>query len=251
MAPEQTVLGGGIDVRADVYAIGALLYFMLTGEPPGAKRKSFDHPVDSVVHKALRPRPADRYRSAQELAAALRSIKTTRRRRIGRAAAVLATAAAAALVPAAATAGPDVGFTRVADASGRLSVAVPAAWAREFRDAGWEQPSGPQPAVLVGPDLAGWADPDSRAPGMFAGLFVEAPALPDHQGCEEQAERRSRAAGLEARVFRWTRCAGGSVSFSEVLLTADGFGVYVQIKQTGEVDRTDHLLRRLRVTPGG
>lgn len=251
MAPEQAVLGGGIDVRADVYAIGALLSFMLTGEPPGPKRKSVNHPVDSVVQKALRPRPADRYRSAEELAAALRSTTNRRRRRIGRAAAVLATAFAALLVPAAASAGPDVGFTRVADASGRLSVAVPAAWAKEFRDAGWAQPSGPRPAVLVGTDLAVWADPDSRVSGMFAGLFSEAPALPDHRGCEEQAERRSRAAGLEARVFRWTRCAGGPVSFSEVLVAGEGYGVYVQIKQTGEVDRTDHLLRRLRISPGG
>src|SRR6185312_4868702 len=113
----------------------------------------------------------------------------------------------------------------------RVSVAVPAAWAREFRDAGWAPPSGPQPAVLVGPDLTAWADPASRVPGLFAGLFTAAPDLPDHPGCAEQAERRSRAAGLDARIFRWTRCAGGPVSFSEVLLTGAGVGVYVQIKQ--------------------
>jgi hypothetical protein len=256
MAPEQTVMGGGIDVRADVYAIGALLYFMLTGAAPGAKPRSFDHPIDSVVQKALRPRPADRYPSADALADALASTVDKRRRRVGRAAAVLATAAVAALVPAAASAGPDAGLTRVADASGRVSVAVPAAWAGEFRDGGWELPSGTQPAVLVGPDLAAWADPASRVPGMFAGLFPAtdaAPALPDHQGCAAQPERRLRAAGLDARVLRWTRCAGGSVSFSEVLLTGAGadVGVYVQIKQTGEVDRTAHLLGRLRVRPVG
>jgi eukaryotic-like serine/threonine-protein kinase len=254
MAPEQTVFGGGIDVRADVYAIGALLYFMVTGEPPAAKRRSLGHPIDSVLQKALRPRPADRYPSAEALAAALASTVDKRRRRIGRAAAVLATASAAALVPAAASAGPDAGLTRVPDASGRVSVAVPAARAKEFRDAGWELPSGTQPAVLIGTDLNAWRDPASRVPGMFAGLFPgteAAPALPDHQGCVQQPERRSRAAGLDARVFRWTRCAGGSVSFSEVLVTGDGFGVYVQIKQTGGADRTDQLLGRLRIRPAG
>jgi hypothetical protein len=66
-----------------------------------------------------------------------------------------------------------------------------------------------------------------------------APALPDHQGCVRQPERRFR----DALVFRWTNCAGGDVSFSEVLLP----GVYVQIKQTGAVDRTDRLLSRLRI----
>jgi len=107
-------------------------------------------------------------------------------------------------------------------------------------------PPGQQPALLVGPDLSTWDDPTSRVPGIFAGLLPAtetAPALPDHQGCVQQPERRSRAAGVEARVFRWTRCAGGDVSFSEVVLP----GGYVQIKQIGTVDRTDRLLSRLRI----
>jgi hypothetical protein len=255
MAPEQAVPGGGIDVRADVYAIGALLYHMLTGAPPtkAGLRTSVRPAVDAVVAKALRPRPADRYPSATALADALASTMDSkpRGRRVLRAAAVVATAAAALLVPAAASAGPDAGLTRVADASGRVSVAVPAAWAKEFRDAGWEPavlrlPAGRQPAVLVGPDLSTWDDPASRVPGMFAGLLPAtetAPALPDHQGCVQQPERRVRAAGFEARVFRWTRCAGGDVSYSEVVLP----GVYVQIKQVGATDRTDRLLTRLRI----
>lgn len=145
----------------------------------------------------------------------------------------------------AASAGLDAGLTHLADASGR--VAAPAAWAKEFRDAGWEPavlrlPPGERPAVLVGPDLSTWDDPASRTPGMFAGLLPvtgTAPALPDHRGCVRQPERRSG----EARIFRWTRCAGGDVSYSEVLLP----GVYVQIKQIGTVDRTDRLLSRLRI----
>jgi serine/threonine protein kinase len=35
MSPEQTRFGGGLDVRADVYGIGALTYHLLTGRPPG------------------------------------------------------------------------------------------------------------------------------------------------------------------------------------------------------------------------
>jgi len=39
MAPEQTRPGGGIDIRADVYALGALAYHMLTGRPRTRARR--------------------------------------------------------------------------------------------------------------------------------------------------------------------------------------------------------------------
>ena len=73
-------------------------------------------------------------------------------------------------------------------------------------------------------------------------------------GTEDEVERKRRldtALGT-ARVLRFTGCAGTSVSFSEVLLTPHGagFGVYVQIKQVGDADRTDELLGHLRLTGG-
>jgi hypothetical protein len=273
MAPEQTVPGGGIDVRADVYAIGALAFHMLTGGPPrnGRTRPSAVRPgipgvVDNVVQRALRPRRQDRYSSADAVAVALASTmdRKPRKRRAVHAVLALATAAVATFVPAASSAGADAGLVRVSDVSGRLSIAVPAGWAKQFRDAGWDPgtlrfPAGSAPGLVVGPDLTAWADPASHVPGMFAGLtpplaadtggISAVPALPDHQGCVRQPERRLRLAGFDARVLRWTQCAGARISFSEVLLVPPqgDFGVYVQLKQIDGIDRTDRLLGRLRV----
>jgi eukaryotic-like serine/threonine-protein kinase len=92
MAPEQ-VRGEVVDARTDVYAVGVLLYHVLTGQPPfraddplelermhlhaPAPRPSQVGPVppalDAVVARCLDKKPEGRYRSMADLAAALRA----------------------------------------------------------------------------------------------------------------------------------------------------------------------------------
>ena len=96
MAPEIVLDPVSVDARVDLYSLGATAYEMITGQPPFRGKT----PVDTMmqhVHKAPRPiselvpeipyglasiimrllekKPDNRYRSAQELVAALEAIK--------------------------------------------------------------------------------------------------------------------------------------------------------------------------------
>ncbi|MBX2810395.1 MAG: serine/threonine protein kinase, partial [Myxococcales bacterium] len=86
MPPEQA-RGEEVDQRADVYALGAMLYYLLSGEPPysGESSKDILHKVETqspapldtfvsvksdlvtVINKAMAREPADRYADAKEL----------------------------------------------------------------------------------------------------------------------------------------------------------------------------------------
>jgi hypothetical protein len=96
MAPEQA-LGDAVDERADVYALGALLYHVLAGErpyrgtsadevlanvisgpPPALAERAPGVPVDlvTIVEKAMAREPGDRYPNAGALAEDLKRFQS-------------------------------------------------------------------------------------------------------------------------------------------------------------------------------
>ncbi len=97
LAPEQAVDSSGVDARADLYALGGTLYYLLSGAPPFpdgspvsklvAKQVRDPERIDRLrpdlpagladaVHTLLARRPGDRYPTAAAAAAALAPFAT-------------------------------------------------------------------------------------------------------------------------------------------------------------------------------
>jgi len=77
-SPEQASSSGYLDQRSDLYALGLVLYEMLTGKlylrnrvPPHRLNRKVPKSLSAVVMKALEADAAERYQSAQEMRSAL------------------------------------------------------------------------------------------------------------------------------------------------------------------------------------
>jgi tRNA A-37 threonylcarbamoyl transferase component Bud32 len=80
-SPEQASSTGYLDQRSDLYAVGLVLYEMVTAKlylrnrvPPHRVNRKVPRSLSAVIMKALQENPADRYQSSQEMRAALEAV---------------------------------------------------------------------------------------------------------------------------------------------------------------------------------
>lgn len=97
MAPELALQGKRIDGRADIYSLGCVFYFMLTGQPPfpngSISERLLKHQVETppgisqilsdapdqlvqISERMMAKSPKQRYQSADELLSALDSLRS-------------------------------------------------------------------------------------------------------------------------------------------------------------------------------
>jgi class 3 adenylate cyclase/predicted ATPase/tRNA A-37 threonylcarbamoyl transferase component Bud32 len=99
MSPEQAIDSTSIDHRADIYSLGATLYFLLVGRPPyqantmmaallqhreapipslADARKDVPLALDTVFRRMVAKAPVDRYQSMAEVVGALETVEASR-----------------------------------------------------------------------------------------------------------------------------------------------------------------------------
>ncbi|HEV7934489.1 MAG TPA: serine/threonine-protein kinase [Actinomadura sp.] len=151
---------------------------------------------------------------------------------------------------------PDPNFVTVSDASGKLTATVPKAWPEQSQRT-WEPSevaladAQPRPVLRATPDFTGFRTTAGKTPGVFIGMTTDVtpgklppPSAAQHSRCTKGRPEGYARGSLKGTVTRFTGCATGTPSITEIGLTDTGgrFGVWIRIKQLEGKDLTEQIL---------
>jgi serine/threonine protein kinase len=289
MAPEQSGPNSGVDVRADVYSLGAIAYRLISGEVPGLPGfvqwdlpalRDLPVPVRTVLQQALEVNVERRWPDAASFAVQLDQLagqtfsappeKPARVRRPGPRRRMIGSIAVLAVLAVLAGLGAVKWLqpVQVKDDSKRITIKVPRSWSKTLKAEGWDpgvlKLTGKQKiGLVVANDVNKWNDLREQINGVFTGVSDD-PDLPaavakiDHPGCEAQPSAKYTGPEGEDTAWvgpirTWNNCDGAGRSIREISLTLRKGDrpewVYVQIRQDGDDDATLEILDSLKITP--
>ncbi|WP_405563780.1 protein kinase domain-containing protein [Streptomyces sp. NBC_01180] len=156
---------------------------------------------------------------------------------------------------------------QVSDATGKLSLEVPHAWAVQLADSGWSPGvlglgRTHRPGLTVADSVAGWSDLRTDDDGVFAGTagpgtdssaaLTAKVKKSTHPGCKAVGTTTYSDSRWHGTIRTWDSCGTEGRSLKEIALVPVAGGkppVYVQIRcaESFGADATDRILRSVRV----